>query len=465
MSSRARQPIWINYVYNFSLMNIHLIAIGGAIMHNLALELADNGHNVTGSDDQIFEPALSRLKAKNLLPSENGWYPERVHSGLDLVILGMHARADNPELQKALALGITVRSFPEFMYDMTKDKIRVVIAGSHGKTTTTSMLMHILRSAGLDFDYLVGAQLEGFNNMVRISNAPIAVFEGDEYTASPLDLRPKFLHYRPHISIITGIAWDHINVFETHEKYIRQFELLIEDTLERGKVIYFSKDTQLADLMQQRGESGLPYVEMPYVCETGQCSVIFHDKRYPVHFFGAHNFQNLQAAYYAASLLGVTDDQFLSAINNMPGPARRLEIIHQSDFKTVYYDFAHAPSKVEATVKAVREFHPGQKITGIFEMHTFSSLNPQFIQQYAHTLDDLDEAIIFYDPDTVRKKHLQDIPTDQILKAFKNENIKIIQTTEALREHLKLLIYQKGVLLLMTSGNFGGINIRGIDWE
>ena len=441
-------------------MNIHLIAIGGAIMHNLAMELCDTGHIVTGSDDAIYDPALTRLKEKGILPEAMGWYPERIHAGLDLVILGMHARADNPELKKAQEEGIKVMSFPEFMYEHSKDKKRVIIAGSHGKTTTTSMVLHLLRSAGKEVDYLVGAQLEGFGNMVRLSDAPIAVFEGDEYTASPLDLRPKFMHYKPHISVITGIAWDHINVFETHEKYMHQFELLIEDTLSRGTLVYYGGDKDLKKLASKYPGKKIEYEALPYKSDEDGWSVMVGDEAIPVSIFGRHNFENLCAAYEVVKELGLTNQQFISGLRSMPGPARRLEVLRKADKKTIYYDFAHAPSKVDATVKAVRERHPGQQLIAFLELHTFSSLNRDFIPQYAHTLDAADEAIIFYNPDTVKAKHMDIVPPDYIVHSFKRDDIDIIENTASLHQRLLESVQKEAVVLIMTSGNFGGLDIR-----
>lgn len=441
-------------------MKIHLIAIGGAIMHNLAMELCDNGHEVTGSDDAIFDPALTRLKEKGILPDAMGWHPERIQADLDLVILGMHARADNPELKKAQELGIKVMSFPEFMYEHAKDKKRVVIAGSHGKTTTTSMVLHLLKSAGKDVDYLVGAQLEGFGNMVKLSDAPIAVFEGDEYTASPLDLRPKFMHYKPHISVITGIAWDHINVFDTHEKYMHQFELLIEDTLSRGTLIYYGGDKDLKGLVGKYSGKKIEYEALPYHADEDGWSVVAGDENIPVNFFGRHNFENMCAAYQVVKELGLTNQQFISGLKSMPGPARRLEVLQKGKNRTIYYDFAHAPSKVDATVKAVRERHPGQYLIAFLELHTFSSLNKQFIPQYAHTLDAADEAIIFYNPDTVKAKHMDIVSPDYIIESFERQDIEVIEDADSLYQRLTGATQSDSVVLIMTSGNFGGLDIR-----
>ncbi|MCO6460263.1 MAG: hypothetical protein J5I59_02575 [Saprospiraceae bacterium] len=441
-------------------MKIHLIAIGGAIMHNLAMELHDNGHEVTGSDDAIYDPALSRLRAKGILPAEMGWHPERIHSGLDLIILGMHARHDNEELIRAQQLNLNILSFPEFMFRHAKDKTRVVIAGSHGKTTTTSMVLHLLRSAKIDADYLVGAQLEGFGNMVRLSDAPIAVFEGDEYTASPLDLRPKFLHYQPHFTVITGIAWDHINVFPTHDLYKHQFELLAEDTLSRGTLIYYEEDPDLKAIADRHPGKKIGYTALSYSVEEDECYVLINNQKVPVHFFGKHNFENMCAAYHVVRQLGMTDRQFIKGIRTMPGPARRLEVIRENNHHVTYFDFAHAPSKVDATVRAVRERYPHRKLIAVLELHTFSSLNKDFIPQYAHSLDEADTAIIFYNPATAIAKQMDIAEPAFLVDAFKRNDIQIIMETNVLRSSLLNMPLEDTVLLIMTSGNFGGIDVR-----
>lgn len=433
-------------------------------MHNLAMELHDNGHNVSGSDDAIYDPALSRLKEKGIAPSEFGWFDNKITSELDLVILGMHARIDNPELLRAQEIGVKVMSFPEFMYEHAKDKKRVVIAGSHGKTTTTSMVLHLLKSAGREVDFLVGAQLEGFSNMVKLSDAPIAVFEGDEYTASPLDLRPKFMHYKPDISVITGIAWDHINIFDTHEKYMYQFELLIQDTLERGKLIYYQHDADLYKLTEKYQGIKQAYEAFDNKVTNTGSEIVMGFSSYPVHFFGQHNFENIKAAYYVIKELGLSDEEFIEGVQTMPGPARRLEIIRSTEDHITYFDFAHAPSKVNATVKAVKERHPDKKIIAILELHTFSSLDKNFIPQYAHSLDPADEATIFYNPETAKSKRMEIAEPDFLIQAFERDDIRVIQQSSELEQLILNVPLTDTVLLIMTSGNFGGLDVRNL-WE
>lgn len=444
-------------------MKIHLIAIGGAIMHNLALELSAKGHEITGSDDHIFDPAKTRLEDHGLLPEQMGWFPEKITDDLDLVILGMHAREDNPELLEALRKDITIQSFPEFMYEYSKNKKRVVVAGSHGKTTTTTMIMHILRSSGREFDYLVGAQLDGFKYMVGLTDAGIAVFEGDEYTSSPIDLRPKFLHYKPDITIITGIAWDHINVFETHAIYIEQFQLLINEISDTGKLIYDHTDTELSNLVEDSNVNAIAYSAFDYLKKGDDHFLSFNGENYKVNFFGEHNFKNLKAAYLAIKALGLSDNEFLNSLSTMPGAARRLEKIYDNQDHIVFFDFAHAPSKVKATVKAIAKDTIGRK-SGILELHTFSSLNPVFIQEYESSLEGLDDAAILYNPDTVLSKRMQLLSDNEIRDAFGNENLTILHNQEELLTFIKQL-NKTNILLLMSSGNFAELDVRNLDWK
>lgn len=432
-------------------------------MHNLALELASKGHIVSGSDDQIFDPARTRLAAHGLLPEAMGWFPGKINKDIDLVILGMHAREDNPELLAALQLDLKIQSFPEFMYEYAKGKKRVVIAGSHGKTTTTSMVMHILRSAGREFDYLVGAQLEGYQYMVGLTNADIAVFEGDEYTSSPLDMRPKFLHYKPDITIITGIAWDHINVFETHEKYIHQFELLINEIEQNGILIYDHTDRELSSIVESSDVNAVAYSAFDYSKIGEDHFLNLNGTNHRVNFFGEHNFKNLKAAYLATKSLGISDDEFITSLSTMPGPSRRLEKIYDAANKAVFFDFAHAPSKVKATVKAINESTEGRR-SGILELHTFSSLNPIFIQEYAGSLEGLHDAAILYNPDTVLAKRMQLLDDEMIRSAFDYPELTILHDQNEVNDYIHQLT-DTNTLLLMSSGNFAGLDMRNVDWK
>jgi UDP-N-acetylmuramate: L-alanyl-gamma-D-glutamyl-meso-diaminopimelate ligase len=397
-------------------MNIHLIAIGGSAMHNIALALKQMGHTVTGSDDEIYEPALSRLSDNGILPDQMGWFPERITERLDAIILGMHARSDNPELARAQELGIKIYSYPEFVYEISRDKKRVVIGGSHGKTTTTSMIMHVLKSAGMDFDYLVGAQIPGFDLMVRFSDAPVIIIEGDEYLSSCLDKRPKFLHYRPHLSVITGISWDHINVFPEFEDYKKQFKLFIESHEPGATLFYYSSDEHLKSLTEedQKHITAVPYGLYPGADERYYSYVERQREKYSFPFFGKHNLENMFAAQQITKQLGIDEDVFLTHITRFEGASRRLQQFIRNGQGAVYFDFAHAPSKVRASVQAVRLQFPDLKIRSVFELHTFSSLNKDFLKEYAYAMKEADEAIVFFDQHTLTMKKMSPLSPDYI---------------------------------------------------
>lgn len=445
-------------------MNIHLIAIGGSAMHNLALELHKKGYRVTGSDDEIFEPSKSRLQTAGLLPEEWGWFPEKITTGLDAVILGMHAREDNPELLKARELGIPIYSYPEYLYEQTKDKLRVIVGGSHGKTTTTSMIMHVLKTCGIEFDYMAGALLEGFDTMVHLSDqSKIAVFEGDEYLSSPIDRCPKFHHYHPDIAILTGIAWDHMNVFPTFENYVEQFAIFARQITPNGKLIYYGNDENLRKIASQVGASvqTVPYTSFPHHTEKG---ITYLEGSTPtaIQIFGDHNLQNISAAYLACKELGIDDTAFLKAIATYKGAAKRLQKIAEQDDSTVFLDFAHSPSKLQATIKAVREQYPQRKLIACMELHTFSSLNAAFLPLYRHTMDQADEAIVFFNPEVVKHKRLPEIKTEDVKKGFDNPLLKVFTDNQLLLKELSQKDYENSVLLIMTSGNFSGIDIKAL---
>ena len=445
--------------------NIHFIAIGGSVMHNLAicLKLLDN--QVTGSDDMFFDPSKSNLKKHGLLPEQEGWHLERVHSGLDFVILGMHAKKDNPELLKAKDLGLKICSFPEFIHEVSKEKIRVVVAGSHGKTSITSMILHVLNKAGKSFDYLVGAQLDGFETMVKISDAPIMVIEGDEYTTSPLDLTPKFLHYKHHFACITGIAWDHFNVFPTLDIYEEQFLKFIKQTPEDGKIFYAEVDEALCKIIERatpNAEQLTPYGPLNSTIRNNQTIVLWEDREIPLQIFGDHNLQNLNAARLLLNQVDISDEEFFEHIQSFTGASKRLELIGQNSSSTIYKDFAHAPSKLKATSEAVTKQFKDRKLLAVLELHTFSSLNKQFIHQYHGCYDLPDQAIIFINPEAVKAKKLEMMTELELQEAFNRKDLKLF--TDA-RELEAFLLGQQWInqnLLLMSSGNFGGLNIDKI---
>jgi len=444
--------------------HIHFIAIGGAAMHNLALAVASKaGYKVTGSDDEIFEPALSHLRNAGLLPDEIGWHPERITKDIDAIILGMHAREDNPELVRARELGLKIYSFPEYLYEQTKNKIRIVVGGSHGKTTTTSMILYVLQRLGIEADYMVGAQIEGFERMVRLSDtAKYAVFEGDEYLTSPLDLRSKFLWYHPHIAILTGIAWDHINVFPTFPQYVDTFRKFVHSIEPKGSFIYYKGDENLRmiadEISNQQSAisniSVIPYQE--------------YDGNVPMQVFGKHNMQNLQAAMLACHCIGVAPDDFYREISTFTGASNRLEKICETQTSVAYKDFAHSPSKLKATVNAVRERYPDKTLVAAMELHTFSSLMADFLPQYKGCMAEADVAFVYFNPKVIEHKRLTPITKEEVRDAFGTKNVEVFTESEALQErirseikNLKSKISDKGIaLLMMSSGTFDGVDVK-----
>jgi len=442
-------------------MRIHLIAIGGSAMHNLAMALHEKGFTITGSDDEIFEPSRTRLEKYGLLPNELGWFPERITPNLDAVILGMHAREDNPELIKAKELGIQIFSYPEYLYEQTKDKKRVVIAGSHGKTTITSMIMHVLKHVGLDFDYMVGASVEGFDTMVRLSeDSPVAIFEGDEYLSSPIDRRPKFHLYKPHIALISGIAWDHINVFPTFEIYKEQFITFVNSMEHNGTLYYYEGDPVLAEVVSKSTNNicKVPYKEHAHMIREHDAYLISQSGSYKLHVFGGHNLQNVNGAKLICNQLGVNDVEFYKAIASFKGAAKRLQVLKSSVNCTAYLDFAHAPSKVKATVNAMKEYYPERKLIACLELHTFSSLNSDFLGEYKNSMNAADTAIVYFNPETLRHKQLPEISPNQVKNAF-GGNMKVFTQSSDLVSFLKSINHLGSNLLLMSSGNFGGLDL------
>jgi UDP-N-acetylmuramate: L-alanyl-gamma-D-glutamyl-meso-diaminopimelate ligase len=440
-------------------MRIHFIAIGGAAMHNLAIALHQKGYKVTGSDDEIAEPSLSRLRKNGLLPENQGWFPGKITHEIDSVILGMHAHADNPELLKAQELGITIYSYPEFLYEQTKEKTRVVIGGSHGKTTVTSMIMHVLHFQGRDFDYMVGAQIEGFDTMVRLNNtSKIAVFEGDEYLASPIDPRPKFLIYRPQIALLTGIAWDHINVFPTFEKYLKQFRDFAAFMPEWSTLAYFEEDPYLDEIAEDNdGRLRLkPYREHPAEIRNNETWLITRKGGIKLGIFGRHNLQNLSGAKIICNELGITDDEFYEAIPYFKGAARRLEVLAESPVTAIFRDFAHSPSKLKATIEAVKNQFPDRELVACMELHTFSSLRKEFLPQYKGSMKLSDRAVVYFNPHTIEHKRLEPITPDNVKEAFGNSNLEVFTDSDLLFRQLRKINWHDKNLLLMSSGNFSG---------
>jgi UDP-N-acetylmuramate: L-alanyl-gamma-D-glutamyl-meso-diaminopimelate ligase len=446
-------------------MRVHFIAIGGSAMHNLAIALHKKGFNVTGSDDVLFEPSASRLGKYSILPAQEGWYPEKITPELDAVILGMHARIDNPELLKAQELGIKIYSYPDYIYEQSKDKLRVVIGGSHGKTTITSMILHVLQEAGKKFDYLVGAQLEGFETMVGLTHdAPVMIIEGDEYLASPIDRRPKFHIYKADIGVISGIAWDHINVFPTFDNYIGQFKIFAETIQPNGKLIYSATDEVLNTMVAglDINIEKLPYSLPEYTIENGITSVIADDKSYELEVFGQHNLLNMQAARLVCEGLGINSADFYQYITTFKGAARRLEVVGKNDNATIFKDFAHSPSKLTATIEAVKAQFPNRQLIACIELHTFSSLNKDFLNEYAGTMNHADKAIVFIDRKTFEQKKIEPYPAEAVKNAFANDNLLFFNEPAELLKYLEALDITNSNLLMMSSGNFGGINLVGL---
>lgn len=443
-------------------MRIHFIAIGGSAMHNLAIALHLKGFRVTGSDDEFFEPSRSRLQQHGLLPDAGGWHPGRITPDLDAIILGMHARTDNPELIRARELGLKIYSYPEYLYEQTKDKIRVVIGGSHGKTTTTSMVMHALKYNGMAFDYMVGAKLEGFDTMVGLSHeAKIAVFEGDEYLSSPIDLRPKFHHYHPHISLITGIAWDHINVFPTFEGYVEQFRLFAEMTDPDGLLIWYGEDEHLQQIVKnlQNKVASKAYYTPDYLIEEGITSVLTPFEIYPLKIFGEHNLQNLEGARLVCRQLGLSDQQFYEAMTSFGGSARRLEVVAANERSTVFFDFAHSPSKLKATIQAVKMQFETRELVAVMELHTFSSLKKEFLNEYHGAMEEADQAFVYFDPHTIEHKKLEALSPEEVSQAFGGQT-EVFTSSEKLFDLLKSMQWTNKNLLIMSSGNFSGVDIK-----
>jgi len=444
-------------------MKIHFISIGGSAMHNLALALQAKGDTITGSDDAIFEPSKSRLEAKGLLPESMGWYPEKIHSGLDAIILGMHAKADNPELIKAQELHITIYSYPEFLYEHAKNKTRVVIGGSHGKTTITSMILHALKYHGVEVDFMVGAQLDGFDRMVHLTDEnEVIVLEGDEYLSSPIDLRPKFHLYKANIALLSGIAWDHINVFPTFENYVDQFSIFVDTMVKGGMMVYNQEDEVVKQVVEETSNhiKKYPYKTPEYTIENGATILDTAEGEVPLEIFGKHNLQNLEGARAICFHLGIGEEEFYEAIADFKGASKRLEKIAENDETVVYKDFAHSPSKVGATTKAVREQYPNRKLLACLELHTYSSLNEDFLKEYEGTLEGADEAVVFYSPHAVKIKRLKEVSEEQIANAFKRDDLIIYTEPKAFKKYLFEQNLKDTALLLMSSGNYGGLDFE-----
>lgn len=441
-------------------MRIHFIAIGGAAMHNLALELAAIGHLVTGSDDEIYNPALTRLADAGLCPEKFGWFPEKITEDLEVIILGMHAKKDNPELLKALEMGHKVYSYPEYLALCSIDKNRVVVAGSHGKTTTTAIILHVLKSCMMDFDYLVGSAIEGFERMVGLSDAPTIIIEGDEYLSSPMDPKPKIHHYRPHISIITGIAWDHINVFPTFEIYKKQFALFLEMHEEGAVVFYDESDQELCSIIKECSRHDLRLIPYGPIEVDEHKNIHTEGKSYNFPMVGQHNLKNANAARLVCQELGINTDQYYESLMTFTGAKKRLQLLWKTNDQVAFLDFAHAPSKLKATVDSVKAWFPEKNLIAFFELHTFSSLNKTFLDQYAGTMDQADTAFVFFDDHTLKMKNLPELSTSQVKESFGRADLEVINNLVTMHKVITDYDYQSSVILFMSSGTFGQFDFQ-----
>ena len=446
-------------------MNIHFIAIGGSAMHNLAIALHTKGYQVTGSDDTIHDPSKSRLEKRGLLPKEFGWFPEKITNNLDAIILGMHAKQDNPELLKAQEMGLKIYSYPEFLYEQSKDKTRVVIGGSHGKTTITSMILHVLNYHEREVDYMVGAQLDGFDTMVHLTKEnEFIVLEGDEYLSSPIDMRPKFHLYKPNIALLSGIAWDHINVFPTFENYIEQFRIFTDSLVNGGIMVYNENDVTVKEVVEnsENAIKKYPYVTPNHIIENGITYIDTPDGDMPLEIFGDHNLQNLAGAKWICQHMGIDEDDFYEAIASFTGASKRLEKIAENNQSVIFKDFAHSPSKVKATTDAVKKQYDEREVIACLELHTYSSLNAEFLEEYKGALDKADKAVVFYSPHAVKIKQLEEVTKEQIGKAFERDDLIIYTNPEDFKKFLFSQDIKNKAIILMSSGNYGGLDFEEV---
>ena len=446
-------------------MNIHFIAIGGSAMHNLAIALHNKGYHVTGSDDTIHDPSKSRLERKGLLPEAFGWFPEKITSDLDVIILGMHAKKDNPELLKAQDMGLKIYSYPEFLYEQSKDKTRVVIGGSHGKTTITSMILHVLAYHDREVDYMVGAQLEGFETMVHLTTEnEFMVLEGDEYLSSPIDRRPKFHLYKPNIALLSGIAWDHINVFPTFEGYVEQFRIFTDSLTNGGIMVYNEEDATVKEVVESSMHTikKYPYNTPTYEIEDGITAIDTPDGMMPLEIFGDHNLQNLAGAKWICQHMGIDEEDFYEAIASFKGASKRLEKIAENTQTVIFKDFAHSPSKVKATTEAVKKQYENREVIACLELHTYSSLNAEFLGEYKGALDKADKAVVFYSPHAVKIKQLDEVTTAQIGAAFGREDLMMFTNPAEFKAFLLNQNLEQTAVVLMSSGNYGGLDFEEV---
>jgi UDP-N-acetylmuramate: L-alanyl-gamma-D-glutamyl-meso-diaminopimelate ligase len=443
---------------------VHFIAIGGCVMHHLAIALQENGYVVTGSDEEIYDPSKSKLEKAGLLPPQIGWFPEKITKEIDLVILGMHPKANNPELLKAKELGIKVNSYPEFIFEQSIDKQRIVIAGSHGKTSITCMILHVLQYFKRKTDYLIGAEIEGFDKSVQLANGPMIVIEGDEFVTSSLDPSPKFLHYHHHIGLISGVEWDHINAYPTFDEYVKQFEQFADQS-PKGGILIYSENDDLATVIGRKERDDVQRVEYSahkHEIVNGQTYLVNGNEKFPVQVFGKHNMRNISAAKAVLTKIGITEEMFFEAIQSFKGTSKRLELVEKNNEVNVFQDYAHAPSKLKASTKAVKQQFPKRDLLAVLELDTYSSLNKDFLGQYKDTFKNADEPVVYFDPRTVEQNNLPAISAEDVKKAFDHPKLEVFTDKDQLKNFLLGKQWKNRNLLLMTSGNFGGINIKDL---
>lgn len=457
--------IWMEKHY-LCFMQVHFIAIGGTAMHNLAIVLHKQGHRVSGSDDYIYEPSRSRLESYGLLPELTGWFPAKIHAGLDAVVLGMHARADNPELARARELGLKIYSFPEYLLEQTRNKRRIVVGGSHGKTTITAMVIHVLRKSGLVFDFMAGALLEGCETMIELHDeSTFAVFEGDEYQTSAMDKRPKFHVYRPDVALLTGIAWDHINIYPRYSDYLKLFSDYVEMVPPDGKIIYYDNDPEVVKLTQTGRAQKTAYTTPDYSIEKGTAILQTSQGRVPLKVFGRHNMENIEAARLLCHEIGLSDTDFYKHIRSFAGAAKRMELVAENENARAYYDYAHSPDKALATIRALREQFPDKEIIAVFELFTFSSLSAGFLPHYRGTMDDADRAMIYYNPKIVEHRKLKSFGPEDVKKAFAKPGLEVYTDSATLFDTIRQSLNKNCILLLMSSGDFDGVDVRAFAKE
>lgn len=443
-------------------MRIHCISHWWRVTSSLAIQLKLLGHNVTGHDDEIYEPSKSALAQHGLLPQHEWWDADSVTSDIDMIVLGMHASADNPELLRAKELGLMIKSYPEVIYEFSKNKMRVVIAGSHGKTTTTSMVMHVLKHNGISFDWVVGGIVPGFDTMVSLDdNHKIIIIEWDEYPDGKINMTAKMLLYKHNIGILNGIAWDHITTYPTFDSYLLPFQTFVDQTPTDGFLGYYQDDQEVTNIMEHTDTQAQTvwYTVHPHIIRDGITYLQTPQWEVKLSIFWAHNCINISAAKLVCNQLDLSDEQFYAAIWSFTGAGNRLQLIHQDDAKhlTILRDFAHSPSKLTATINAVKTQYPDRTIIGLFELHTFASLSASFLPEYKWSFDAADIACVYYDDHTFQIKRMTPLTKEVVINGFGRSDLVVQDSANDLQAWYDNLDLTNSVVVLMSSGNFGGV--------